>query len=69
MGETLHEIGIADRQERPLLELPEEHGEPEAADRKRRREIEPVQLEVDAAMGEWEVVQKYEDQGWWRQPI
>jgi len=27
------------------------------------------QLEVDAAMGEWEVVQKYEDQGWWRQPI
>ena len=27
------------------------------------------QLEVDAAMGEWEVLQKYEDQGWWRQPI
>ena len=27
------------------------------------------QLEVDAAMGEWEVVEKYEDQGWWRQPI
>jgi hypothetical protein len=27
------------------------------------------QLEVDAAMGEWEVVQKYEDQGWWRQSI
>ena len=27
------------------------------------------QLEVDAAMGEWELVQEYEDQGWWRQPI
>jgi hypothetical protein len=27
------------------------------------------QLEVDAAMGEWEVMQEYEDQGWWRQPI
>lgn len=27
------------------------------------------QLEVDAAMGDWEVMQRYEDQGWWRQPI
>jgi len=27
------------------------------------------ELEVDAALGEWAVVQKYEDQGWWRQPI
>jgi hypothetical protein len=27
------------------------------------------ELEVDAAMGEWAVIQKYEDQGWWRQPI
>src|SRR5260370_14383911 len=27
------------------------------------------QLEVDAAMGDWEVMQQYEDQGWWRQPI
>jgi len=27
------------------------------------------QLEVDASMGDWEVMQEYEDQGWWRQPI
>jgi len=27
------------------------------------------QLEVDASMGDWEVIQEYEDQGWWRQPI
>jgi len=27
------------------------------------------ELEVDAALGDWAVIQKYEDQGWWRQPI
>src|SRR5438105_15606773 len=49
MREALREIGIVDREERTLLELPEEDGEPDAADAERRGDVEPVQLELDAS--------------------